>query len=115
MAGPSASSDSECPCPRSRPSPTATGRSQAGKKTEGERDGYSEATGDGSLTGRRVHWTISIWSDRLCPSCLPAFAQCKIFRVANEKLMARLDIQMRLLALDYGVHLEMPYHGHVLP
>lgn len=35
----------------------------------------------------------------------------KLFRVANEKLMARLDIQMRLLALDYGVHLEMPFQG----
>lgn len=34
-----------------------------------------------------------------------------LFRVANEKLMARLDIQMRLLALDYGVHLEMPFQG----
>lgn len=39
----------------------------------------------------------------------------KLFRVANEKLMARLDIQMRLLALDYGVHLEMPFQGRNQP
>jgi len=72
-------------------------------------------------TGQLDSWTagqLDTWAGETgqsragglsCQSVEAAFCSTQTFNaLLNEKLMARLNIQMRLLALDYGLHLEMP-------
>lgn len=94
-------SDSERPCP----CPTAAAAAAAARRSAG-----GNSCVDGSVTGSLDNLHLVGWLELVLH-----LLNAKLFRVANEKLMARLDIQMRLLALDYGVHLEMPFQGRNQP